>query len=613
MTVLKPAMLVSIYLILFCGRCVFGIKEPSLTVAEADEYLRNHSRIFTPARVIDVTDGVYCAIGYGIGNMIMVEGTDGVIIIDTTESNDAGRAAYSALREKSNKPLKAIILTHFHADHITGARALLEDASQRGWKVNVYAHSSTRNEIARADSVYATRFRRAVRQFGHILVPNLERINCGLGLAYVRNRQPVNQTISPTHTYEDRKTFTVAGITFDLIHTPGETNDQTTVWIPEKKAFFPGDNIYQAFPNLYAIRGSPHRDVKSWYESMDFLKSLNAKYMVPSHTAPVTGEEEISDILTKYRDAIKFIYDQTVRYINKNYELGAIVDKVSLPPTLASHPYLLEFYGSVDWSIRTVYSGLLGWFDGDAANLNPLTKRERAIRMTNLINNATETTSALSKFVIAARNSLRISDANFSRTGYHLRAELQWALELATMAINTGFVDDPGYQEARQVKIDALAKLAVLRLSATERNYYLTVRKETQLNINSVVSPRTLKPWFETRMDPQFMAEYPLRFNAEICNATILLAVKFYFTDVGNTYGYTIRNCVANLEETRNRSYDVTVVTSYVLWRDIVVGNRDILSSYITGQIELKSKTWWGGLITLKTFLDLMDRDEFIA
>ena len=43
-----------------------------------------------------------------------------------------------------------------------------------------------------------------------------------------------------------------------LIHIPGETPDQIGVWLPDSKVMLPADDVYKAFPNLYAIRGNYH-------------------------------------------------------------------------------------------------------------------------------------------------------------------------------------------------------------------------------------------------------------------------------------------------------------------------------------------------------------------
>ena len=83
-------------------------------------------------------------------------------------------------------------------------------------------------------------------------------------------------------------------------------------------------------------------------------------------------------MLIKYRDAIQFVHDQTVRWMNKvinslittlsdqadpkGWSVREIAEKVVLPPHLATHPYLIEYYGTVEWSVKAVYHGYLGWF-----------------------------------------------------------------------------------------------------------------------------------------------------------------------------------------------------------------------------------------------------------
>ena len=67
-----------------------------------------------------VTDNVHVAIGFAIANTIIVDAPEGLIIIDTTESVEAARAAYQAIREMTDRPIKAIVYTHNHADHCYG-------------------------------------------------------------------------------------------------------------------------------------------------------------------------------------------------------------------------------------------------------------------------------------------------------------------------------------------------------------------------------------------------------------------------------------------------------------------------------------------------------------
>ena len=96
--------------------------------------------------------------------------------------------------------------------------------------------------------------------------------------------------------------------------------------------------------------------------------------MVPQHTRPVEGEDEIMHILTSYRDAIQIVHDQTVRYMNKGLYPDEITQKVVLPPHLANHPYLIEYYGTVEWSVKAVFCNYMGWFSGTCS---PALKNEK--------------------------------------------------------------------------------------------------------------------------------------------------------------------------------------------------------------------------------------------
>ena len=67
------------------------------------------------------------------------------------------------------------------------------------------------------------------------------------------------------------------------------------------------------------------------------MRKLKPKILVPQHTRPIEGQEEIAEILTAYRDAIQLVHDQTVRYMNKGLYPDEITKKVSLPPYLADY------------------------------------------------------------------------------------------------------------------------------------------------------------------------------------------------------------------------------------------------------------------------------------
>ena len=79
------------------------------------------------------------AMGYALANSMLIEAPDGAIIVDVTETMKSGARAFAALREVSRSPVKAIIYTHNHADHVFGAKvrvAMLK--TEQGWQSYIF-------------------------------------------------------------------------------------------------------------------------------------------------------------------------------------------------------------------------------------------------------------------------------------------------------------------------------------------------------------------------------------------------------------------------------------------------------------------------------------------
>ena len=107
-------------------------------------------------------------------------------------------------------------------------------------------------------------YMRAVRQFGTEIpeeTKNPIRVRCvmvtscqntGLLSHVVRldKSKDMASLVRPTITFRDRLTLHLAGLELEVVHAPGETEDQVIVWYPERRTLFPADNIYKAFPNL---------------------------------------------------------------------------------------------------------------------------------------------------------------------------------------------------------------------------------------------------------------------------------------------------------------------------------------------------------------------------
>ena len=416
------------------------------------EKLRAHSAEFEKT-VFNVGNGIYTAVGYAASNSSMIEGKDGIIIIDTTESTGAASNILAEFRKLTDKPVRAIIYTHGHRDHISGASVFAE-----GGEPDIYARGNLAIELAEGgDRPYPTKLMvtRTKRQFGMGLEYETERINLGLG----PGDRPVEGLgqgfLQPTHwVKKDRLDVEICGVPLSLIAAPGETEDHLVVWRKKDRILFSGDNYYKSFPNLYAIRGTKYRDFDVWADTLDTLIALDPLTLVPGHSRPLTEASSITSVLEDYRDAIRHIVAKCAEGMDLGLTPDELVDYVQLPKELANRPYLQEYYGTVAWAVRAYFAGTVGWFDGNPTNLFPLSPDEEARRIADL---------AGGPDALAAHMETAANDSNH-----------QWALQLADRVARL-----KGYSDrAINVKRNALRALAEDQMNATARNYFISVAKE---------------------------------------------------------------------------------------------------------------------------------------
>jgi alkyl sulfatase BDS1-like metallo-beta-lactamase superfamily hydrolase len=525
-------------------------------------------------KVYSVTEGVHVAVGFGLANSILVEGDECVFVVDTMGSVEAAQAVRAEFEAISDKPIAALIYTHNHADHILGARGFIPEGD-----VAVYAHETTNYYIDRLISVLRPIIgMRSERMFGnHLPKSGDDRlVNDGIGPALeAAHGGGTPSLIRPNRTFSDRLELTLCGVEVVLVHAPGETNDQLFVWLPERRVLLPGDNVYKAFPNLYTIRGTLYRDVLEWARSVDAMRAMRPEHLVPSHTRPVSGADEIDEILIAYRDAIQFVHDQTIRGMNQGLTPDEIVGRVELPPHLKQHPYLQELYGTVEWSVRSVYSGYLGWFDGDAATLSPASAEERAAGMVALAGGETGLLAATRTAVAEGRYA--------------------WAAELASALLR----HDPDFDEAKRLKAQALRVLGHRSVSPNGRNYYLTQALELEGEVEVVVTEPTSAMLELAKAMPiaNFIAAMPSNLNPER-SADADTVMGFRFPDAGESFTIHVRRGVAHYRVGFPEQPDVAISADSGAWVEVVAGVRGLPAAIASGDIEVE-----GGLRKLPAAL----------
>ena len=397
---------------------------------------------------------IFSAVGYAASNVHFLVGSGGVVVIDTTETTQAAENILADFRRISALPVTTIIYTHSHRDHISGAAVFAE-----GRPVEVISADNFVSDLVGVDDTRpapnAALMARTKRQFG-IGLNSEERVSLGIGPGDRPHQGMGAGYLEPTLRIARTETLTREGFELELAKAPGETPDHLVVWWAPKRILFCGDNFYHAFPNLYAIRGTPYRDFDAWAGTMDQLLGYGADILATGHTEPVSGADAIRQVLADYRDAIRHVVAETVRGMNAGLDPVTIAAGLQLPDRLARKPYLQEFYGQISYASRAYFAGTLGWFDGNPTSLGRLPAAAEAGRFTELAGGA-------DKVLAAAERALG-------------EGEPQWAMELADRLIAAGSET----AAAKQLKVRALRILADETINAPTRNYYLLSAREIE-------------------------------------------------------------------------------------------------------------------------------------
>ena len=295
-------------------------------------------------KALKINEAIYQAIGFG--NTFMVTTSEGNVIIDTSMPFNAARHR-QLLQAENSGPIKYIILTHSHGDHVGGISTWKQAGTQI---IAQKQHVDFQNYQARLAGFYA---RRNAAQFS-LPVPEPRGWAGNYGAR-----------IEPAILFDDKYEFELGGVKFEIFHTPGETPDHLTVWLPKYRAAFVGDNFYTSFPNIYTLRGTPPRWALDYVSSLNKVLSLKPEIVLPSHGMPIQGGAEVTRQLTRYRDAIQYVHDETVKGMNAGKDVFALMREIKLPRELE----VGESYGKLSWSIRGIYEGYVGWFDLDPASM----------------------------------------------------------------------------------------------------------------------------------------------------------------------------------------------------------------------------------------------------
>ena len=548
-------------------------KETLQSSQEFDNQIGVDDDYYFEKNIYQIVDNVYVAIGYGLANSILIVGDGGNIIIDVTESAILAAEIRERFEEISDQPIEAIFYTHSHVDHWRGAFPFVDDNTE------VYAHETFKKGFYDQNNLLKPILtERGMKQFGFFLPKELQR---GHGLGFTLDfdfEQP--PVVYPTVLLEGKKNIlTIAGVTLEVVYSPGETDDQIIIYYKDKEIVFSGDNYYMRFPNLYTIRGTSYRDTYKWYKSVDEMRAYNPTYLVSSHGPYLSNKQEVQDRLTIYRDAIQYVHDYAIRGANKGKTPDELVEEFEYPQFFKENFDLREQYGKVSWSIRNVYNGYLGFFDGKAVNLEPLSTKKRSKKLFEIIGSKANLISLIGE---AIQN-----------------GEFQWAAELSQV----GVINFPNDSEIKNLYAQSLEELSNQETNPIARNYYLSEAYEIKGKITPDLTFNLTEDQIRQIPIETIFEAMPPRLNPDKANNKFI-TVGFHMSDTGNKFGIIIRNNIAEIIHDIPIDPQITVTVDSSTWKGIILGIGDAKNAITSGKLSIS-----GNYLKFIQFATMFEKD----
>lgn len=245
-----------------------------------------------------LSENAYAYTAEGDPNSGVIVGDDGVIIIDTTATPAMAQDLIARIRSVTDKPIKYVVLSHYHAVRVLGASAYFAEGAQQ-----IIASRGTYEMIVeRGEADMKSEIERFPRLFAGVeTVP---------GLTW------------PTLVFEKEITLFLGKLEVRIAHLgSGHTKGDTVVWLPSQKVLFSGDLV-----EYDAACYCGDAQLAEWPATLDALAALQPEKLVPGRGPALTTPEEVSKGIAYTKDFVTTLFQAGKE---------AVADKLDLKAAMA--------------------------------------------------------------------------------------------------------------------------------------------------------------------------------------------------------------------------------------------------------------------------------------
>lgn len=245
----------------------------------------------------------------GDPNSGVIVGDDGVMVIDAQATPHMAREVIRRIRRVTSKPIRHLVLSHYHAVRVLGA------AAYRAEQV-IASHATLGLIRERGRQDMASEIGRFPRLFrGADSIP---------GLTW------------PTMVFRDELTVMMGKLEVRILHPgPGHTGGDTIVWVPSERVLFSGDLVeYEA--GIYT--GDAHLEV--WPATLEKLRALKPRALVPGRGPALTTPAACQKAISYTQDFVRGLYASARRGVARRKSLKEVyaMTRRRMDPAYGAYP-----------------------------------------------------------------------------------------------------------------------------------------------------------------------------------------------------------------------------------------------------------------------------------
>ena len=418
---------------------------------------------------------VYQVRGFDLANISFIKGDTGWIIFDPLTASETARAALEFINEKLGKrPVVGVVYSHSHVDHWAGVRGVVDEADVVSGKVMLIAPPGFM-DAAIAENIFAgtAMSRRTQWQYATLLQRHpFGHVDQAIG------KNAANGSVSliaPNRLIgKDIEEITLDGVKMVFQNTPDtEAPVEMNTYFPQFKALWTSEVITGTVHNIYTLRGARVRNAHNWSKEINealYKFGQEAEVMFASHSWPRWGNDRIQEVLRAQRDAYANLNNQSLHYANLGVTVNEIHNVYEVPKSLQQQWAVRSYHGDVQNNVRGVLNRFLGHFDGNPANLIPLSPKDSAPLYVEMMGGSAK---------IIAKGRQLIAQGKYLH---------------ATEILNRLVFAEPQNQAARRLLADAYEQLGYRAESTSVRNTFLQGAFELRNGLPGGSAPSTTGP-----------------------------------------------------------------------------------------------------------------------